>query len=117
MLLKIISIELGIFVLLLIFIIQRISFIIKIQKKMDQALATYEAFLTAISGSLTSIATSVATLAAGINPSGLTAADATQLQTDLGNLATAAANAAAAAQTAASNAAAGTPAPAAPAAA
>ncbi len=104
----ILLIEGGVFVLLLIYIIQRISFILKIQTKMDQALATYEAFLSAISASLSSISASVAKLAAGINPSGLTAADATQLQTDLGNLATAAA-------TAATNAAAGTPAPPAPA--
>lgn len=111
---KIIVLELGVFVLLLVFIFQRLSFIIKIQKKMDQALATYEAFLNSISGSLTSISNSVATLAAGINPSGLTAADAAQLKTDLGNLATAATAAATAAETAASNAAAGNPAPAAP---
>lgn len=78
---------------------------------MDTALSTYEAFLTSIAGSLSSIGTSVAALAAGINPSGLTAADATQLQADLGNLATAATAAATAASTAAANAAAGTPAP------
>lgn len=108
----IITAGIGANIVLVALILKNQFLIIKIQKKMDTSLATYEAFLTAISGSLTSISTSVATLAAGINPSGLTAADAAQLQTDLGTLATAAAAAATAASTAAANAAAGTPAPA-----
>lgn len=116
MLLKIISIELGVFVLLLIFILQRISFIIKIQTKMDQALSTYESFLVNIAGSFTAVTTALGVIAKALNPSGLTADDVTQLQTDLTNLAATGAAVAAAATTAAANAAAGSPAPAAPAA-
>lgn len=87
----------------------------KMLKKMDAALTTYESFLTTIGGYFTSIGTSLETIAKGINPSGLTAADAAQLQTDLQNLANAGKAAADAAATAAVASAAGQPAPAAPA--
>lgn len=88
----------------------------KMLKKMDNALQTYETFLTTIGGYFTSISTSLETIAKGINPSGLTAADAAQLQTDLQALANAGKTAADAAASAASASAAGQPAPAAPAA-
>lgn len=80
-------------------------------KKMDRALQTYEAFLTTISGYFASISDSLGKIAGGINPSGLTAADATQLQTDLQAVATAGKAVADAASAAAGTAAQGQAAP------
>lgn len=84
-------------------------------RQMDNALQSYEDFLTTIASAQSSLADSFAKMAAGVNPSGLTADDAVQLKTDLGNAATALKTFADSVAQAATNAGQGAAAPAAPA--
>ena len=51
---------------------------------------SFEAFIQSINGSLTTISNNLATIAAGLNPDGMTAAEVQQLQTDLSGVANAA---------------------------
>ncbi len=80
--------------------------------KMNDLFQSYEAFLQSIGASLTTISSALAQLAAGVNPSGLTADEAAKLSADLKAVSDQASATATAAQTAAAAAGQGQTAPA-----
>lgn len=83
-------------------------------RKMNDVFQSFEQFLQSIGASMSAVQSSLAQIAQGLNPSGLTADEVTKLTGDLTALSGQASTLAASAQAAATAAAAGAPAPGAP---